>query len=363
MHSVTCDKALFVSIKYEYNALDFSSKWHLVAAEPNRGICIGLPPVTERNYNLMARLEDENKKFFIQSGWSQFITQKRKMVSDFSIFKEMSDNRPTETDKGRYAEALFRDWLVQFLPAKYGVTSGYIIQQMDTVKPRSALKGKLRHYDVIIYNRLDSPVLWTEISPDHSMSGRIRAIPAEYVHGVLEVKSTFNAKNIADAFKKLNELAPLLGIDDINEPYKQYIPSDFYMGMIFFELPKKEQGKLQLLNKLMPANFLKGFFGGIILSAEGLDQRKTGRFRYIPVGSSPLSIAKVKGRTLISVEGDIWSDSIEVSPGEHIVCMFGWSESNFSLFAFDLINVMNGTYRPDIVSSWHGLTLSLESNS
>ncbi len=63
MHSVTCDKALFVSIKYEYNALDFSSKWHLVAAEPNRGICIGLPPVTERNYNLMARLEDDNKNF------------------------------------------------------------------------------------------------------------------------------------------------------------------------------------------------------------------------------------------------------------------------------------------------------------
>jgi hypothetical protein len=55
------------------------------------------------------------------------------------------------------------------------------------------------------------------------MSGRIRAIPAEYVHGVLEVKSTFNAKNIANAFKKLNELAPLLGIEDNNEPYRQYI--------------------------------------------------------------------------------------------------------------------------------------------
>jgi hypothetical protein len=62
-------------------------------------------------------------------------------------------------------EALFRDWLEQFLPAKYGVTSGYIIQQKDAVKPRSALKGKLRHYDVIIYNKLDSSVLWTEMSP------------------------------------------------------------------------------------------------------------------------------------------------------------------------------------------------------
>src|SRR5713226_7130936 len=276
----------------------------------------------------MARQKDEDKKVSVRSGWSQFTTQKVKMVSDFRIFKEMSDNRPTETDKGKYAEALFRDWLEQFLPAKYGVTSGYIISQRDSFLPRNALKGKLRHYDVIIYNRLDSPILWTESSPDHSMSGRIRAIPAEYVHGVLEVKSTFNAKNIADAFKKLNELAPLLEIEDNNEPYKQYIPSDFYMGMIFFELPEKEQGNLQLLNKLMPANFLRGFFGGIILSAEGLDQRNTGRFWYVPVGSTPLSLAKVKGRTLTFVGDAIWSDSVESSPGEYTVCMFSWAVQN-----------------------------------
>ena len=107
----------------------------------------------------MARQEDEDKKIFIKSGWSQFTTQKRKMVSDFTLFKEMSENRPTETDKGRYAEALFRDWLEQFLPAKYGVTSGYIIQQMDAVKPRSALMGKLRHYDVIIYGSVALSVI------------------------------------------------------------------------------------------------------------------------------------------------------------------------------------------------------------
>lgn len=314
----------------------------------------------------MTSQDDKWKKVSEQSGWSQFSTQKRKMVGDFQIFKEMSDNRPTETDKGKYAEALFRDWLEQFLPARYGVTSGYIISQSDSTLPRSALKGKLRHYDVIIYNRLDSPVLWTEISPDHSTSGRIRAIPVEYVHGVLEVKSTLNARNITAAFRKLDELAPLLDIDDANERYKRYLPANFYMGMVFFDLPEKEQGKLQLLNQLMPANVLRGFFGGIVLSAEGLDQRKTGRFTYMPIGTEPLSLAKVKGRTLTSIAiegGGIWSDSIERPSGEHIVCMFDWSESNFSLFAFELIDVMNGTYHPGFLSSWHGLTFPLESNS
>ena len=147
---------------------------------------------------------DEDKKDSMQSGWPQFNIQKRKMVSDFGIFKDMSENRPTATDKGKYAEALFRKWLEQFLPARYGVTSGYIISQRDSFLPSVALKGKLRHYDFIIYDRLDSPVLWTEISPDHSLSGSIRAIPAEYVHAVLVVKSTFNANTIADAFKKLD---------------------------------------------------------------------------------------------------------------------------------------------------------------
>lgn len=86
---------------------------------------------------------------------------------------------------------------------------------------------------------------------------------------------------------------------------------------------------------------------------------------YMPLGSSPLSLAKVKGRTLISMgSACIWSDSREINPGEHVACMFGgWSESTFFRFAFDLISVMNGTYRPDRVSSLHGLTFSREANS
>lgn len=311
----------------------------------------------------MARQNGEDRKDSMRSGWSQFTTQKVKMVSDFRIFKEMSENRPTATDKGLYAEALFRKWLEQFLPAKYGVTSGYIISQRDSFLPRIELKGKLRHYDVIIYDRMESPILWTEISPDHSLSGSNRAIPAEYVHAVLEVKSTCNATTITDAFKKLDELAPFLfKTDALDEPYKHYIPPNFYMGMVFFELPNGKQKNLELLNKLMPANLLRGFSGGIILSGENLNQRNTGRFYYLS-DNEPLFLAKVPGRTLAFTGGDIWSDSRETSPGSHTACMFGWSESNFSLFAFELIGIMNGTYRPGFISSKHGLSFMLEPKS
>lgn len=312
----------------------------------------------------MAPQENGDQRVSEWSGWSQFTTQKRKMVSDFQIFKDMGENRPTETDKGRYAEALFRDWLEQFLPARYGVTSGYIISQRDSTVPRSALKGKLRHYDVIIYNKLDAPVLWTEISPDHSMTGRIRAIPVEYVHAVLEVKATLNAKNIADAFKKLDELAPLLEVDEANERYKRYLPANFCMGMIFFELPESV-ARLQLLNRLVPTTPLRGFFGGIVLSAEGVNPMNTGRFMY-RLGE-PYSLAKVKGRTLTSIArdgvGGIWSDSVEIAPGQHLTCTFHWAPAFFPDFAFDLIAIMNGTYTPGLVSSWHGLTFRVYPDS
>lgn len=310
----------------------------------------------------MARQRGEDKKDPVGSGWPQFTTQKVKMVSDFRVFKEMSENRPTATDKGVYAEALFRQWLEQFLPAKYGVTSGYIISQQDSFLPRHALKGKLRHYDVIIYNRMESPVLWTEVSPDHSQSKSNRVIPAEYVHAVLEVKSTFNATAIAAAFKKLDELIPLLQTDAPDKLYKQFLPANFCVGMVFFELPKDVQKNLELLNKLMPANFLRGFFGGIVLSAEGLNQRNTGRFFYIST-TGPLLLTKVPGRTLAYTGGYIWSDSRELSPGNHTACMFGWSASDFSLFAFELISRMNGTYRPELIPSIHGLSFMLGSQS
>lgn len=307
----------------------------------------------------MTPQKSNGEKSVVLGGWPQFTTQKSKLVNDFRTFAEMSENRPTETDKGKFAEALFRDWLEQFLPAKYGVTSGYIISQGDSTLPGDALKGKLRHYDVIIYNKLDSPVLWTEISPDHSHSGRVRAIPAEYVHGVIEVKSSFNARSISEALKKLNELTPLLQFDEPTERYKRFIPANFYMGLVFFTLPEKEQNKLDLLNKLKPGTFPRGFHGCVILSADGLNQRNTGLLAYYPVGGSPMFLAKPEGRTLISDCGGMWTDSQELAPGEHTVGIFSWSESNFAFFAFELIEVMNGTFRPGTLASKHGLRLRL----
>jgi hypothetical protein len=72
------------------------------------------------------------------------------------------------------------------------------------------------------------------------------------------------------------------------------------MGMVFFNLPEQEQKKLELLNKLMPATFLRGFHGGIILSADGLDQRKRLYNRVVMLPCSFLSIDPFLALLLLS---------------------------------------------------------------
>ena len=60
----------------------------------------------------------------------------------------------------------------------------------------------VRHFDVIVYDKINPPVLWVEKTLDKSEHGERRAIPAKYVHSVFEVKSTFNSKSIKEALEK-----------------------------------------------------------------------------------------------------------------------------------------------------------------
>ena len=63
---------------------------------------------------------------------------------------------------------------------------------------------------MIIYDYLESPVLWIEDNPDSSEQGHSLAIPVEYVRAVLEVKSTFCTKAVKDAIEHLSDLRPLM---------------------------------------------------------------------------------------------------------------------------------------------------------
>lgn len=154
------------------------------------------------------------------------------MLAVYDIAREQEGNRQVKTRHGLVAEARFRRWLSEFLPKRYGVTSGFVIS------PGISSFEYMVHYDVIIYDQLESPVLWVEDNPGSSEQGKSLAVPVEYVRAVIEVKS-FNTKSAKQAVEQLSKLKPLLSRVDLpNSRGKIYLPTNFFCATLFFELRK-----------------------------------------------------------------------------------------------------------------------------
>jgi hypothetical protein len=269
------------------------------------------------------------------------------MFDIFELAKNQNGHRPTQTDKGKIAEAAFREWLTRFLPRKFAVTSGYVISQGIHTD------DKLLRYDVIIYDAINSPILWVENNADNSEQGKFRAIPAEHVYGVLEVKSTFNKKSCKEAKEKLWELAPLLeNIDAPDEVYKKYLPANFCMGIIFFEILEGEKTNLGALINLIPletTSDLRGYFGGVIMQAENRDRNSTGKINFL---LSEDKISEVGDLSQCAMVGNFLTKE-----SKYFSAIIIWSPENFAAFAFDLLAMLNGTYRNGFASSFHGMTI------
>ena len=285
-------------------------------------------------------------------GWQEFLRQKKDVLHDYDAAKEANANRPVRTEHGNVAEARFRQWLSAYLPKKYGVTSGFIIPDVR------GINYTLNHYDVIIYDVMNSPMLWASNNPDDREQGRSLAIPAKYVRAVLEVKAAFNKKSIEDAKDKLREL----------NQCADHLSADYSSGMVFFEARQDELKSCKIAESLWDEE-IHGYFGGLILRAEGIDPRVTGYFVLASgasetVASMPLARdagglqVDGNGDPLLTQQGDVcnaysadgaWHFEKGYSPiveGVHL----NWSYNGFPAFFVDLLERLEGAYDPGKVS-------------
>lgn len=270
------------------------------------------------------------------------------MLDAFDRAREKARSHEVEVFHGKVAEAEFRKWLSGFLPKRYGVTPGYI------VSPGLKSSDKTPHFDVIIYDQLESPVLWVEDSPDVSPQGHSLAIPVEYVRGVLEVKSAFSPSTVDSAMEHLKDLLPLMGgPDEPQEKYKLHLPASSCCGLVFFDLKKEYEFSEAALAKLIAGIQFRGFFGGVILRGEGHTLGTTGRLSILQSNTPIESTIQKSGLSLLGGFG--MSQSSRVTDDLHFGSMLMWSETNFSQFGFDLIAVMQGTYEVGRLSSFHGM--------
>lgn len=282
-------------------------------------------------------------------GWTQFLTSRKEMLDAYDRARAKAKSREIETYHGKVAEGEFRKWLSDFLPKRYGVTSGYIVSQGQKSTEKTP------HFDVIIYDQLESPVLWVEDFPDVSSQGRSLAIPAEYVRCVLEVKASFSSASVGDAIEHLTDLLPLMdAFDEAQEKYKLHLPPTFCCGLVFFELRKEQQFSESAMSKLVDTIQLRGFFGGIILRGEGHAKDVTGKV-FLLQSDTPIENTIGKNKQSLLHLGFSMAEFDKISNDVHLGSMLTWSEMNFSQFGFDIIAMMQGTYEVGRLSSFHGI--------
>lgn len=300
-------------------------------------------------------MKDNNTPLKIQipsQGWKQFLTSRKEMLDSFDKARTHSRKHKVETFHGNVAEAEFRKWLTNFLPKKYAVTSGYIISQGVSDS------DKLPHFDVIIYEHLEAPILWIENNPDSSEQGRSLAIPAEFVKSVIEVKSAFKKSTVKDAIEHLAELKNLMkGTDAPNERYKMHLPPDFFCSIAFFELRKENEKDLKAIKELTNALNLRGFYGGVILRGEGHKKELTCNIKMLSADTKlTTSFEKtdslLKSHTIIELG--------QLNENTSFGAMLSWTEMNFSQFSFDLVALLNGSFEIGRLSSFYGFGTSNE---
>lgn len=183
-------------------------------------------------------------------GWREFASNRNEILAAYDLAKQREQSKPVKTEHGNVGEAALRNWLKNFLPKRYDVTSGFVIPNIIDSGDQ-----KLYHYDVIIYDQLNAPILWDEDNDDRSHQGKRRAIPAHHVLMVLEVKAQFNTTAMRDAIKKLREI----------DATKDHLPANYSSGIVFMELPPDLESRGNLLAQLCPDLLPHGCRGGVIL--------------------------------------------------------------------------------------------------
>jgi hypothetical protein len=294
------------------------------------------------------------------SGWKEFHRNRQDILDEVNRVRQLITNRSVKTAHGVAGEAYIRKWLSEFLPKKYGVTSGYVVPNLY------GDANKLYHYDVIIYDSLEAPVLWIEGNSDNSDQGKYRAIPAKYVKAVYEVKSTLSVKTVKEVLDKLNQL----------QLFKHQLDDKFSSAAIFIDLPSENINNKKILPALLKGCEMHGFWGGVVLHCE-IDKTATGVIHYsayekneptskmddLPL-ITPIDDVQVIGQEDGSIQlRSAGAGAILTSDGEktwyvtkvynkqYSVGALGvdiaWSRSGFSHFAMEVLRTLEGLERGD----------------
>lgn len=273
-------------------------------------------------------------------GVDSFFAERDKLLNAYDEAKKQASDDAVKTEHGVTGEAAVRKWLQSFLPKRFGVCKGYII----TINRE--LEGALEEWDVLVYDAMESPVLFTRGPGDADNAEAKRAIPVEHVRAVVEVKATLSPTMAKKCTDKLLKLEQFLG-DNRDSEYPLYLSDPFVCAALFLETKvdtlSQYRQALDNLAVLYQRESMIPFMGGLVLRS----QRNREHSGYL--------------LPMLSDEPTPFPDVFEMSSdfkyhdGTHGT--FGtlhWGVNNYPRFLFDFLALIRGT-RSNKLSSFYGL--------
>ena len=176
-------------------------------------------------------------------------------------------NHPT--DKGDAAEAVWLEMLSLYLPQRYRVAKGHVVDS----------EGKFsQQIDILVFDRQYSPFIF-------SFWGTT-VVPAESVYAAFEVKQTINAENIRYAQAKIDSVRSLhrtsLPIPHAGGiPHKPKILFDILGGLLTLESDYKPPFSKSLL-KALDDNHPARLGRGCVASHGLFGDDEEGNYRILP---------------------------------------------------------------------------------
>lgn len=269
---------------------------------------------------------------FKHIGVDAFQTMRKKLLYDYEVAKDQTHDDAAKVEHGNVGESVVRNWLEEFLPKRFGVCKGYIItKNLD-------YSGPLEEWDIIIYDALESPILFNRDAK--------KAIPIEYVRGVIEVKSTLNNKSAKKAEQKLRKLQKFIGENNSQE-YPDFLTIPFITAMIFFEIDAKNfkqyRASLDSIAKVYQQDKLLPFMGALVLKSSK-NPNHSGYLNAV-FGDAPVLKEPVfEMSTPFKYSTDDFG----------YFGAFGFGVNSFPEFIFDLLLFLKGE-KTNKVSSFYGL--------
>jgi len=112
---------------------------------------------------------------------------------------------------GSYREKIIHDWLRLYVPKKYGIASGFVINSENKISTQC---------DLIIYDIYNTPQIQTDENQ--------KFFPIETVLAIGEIKSDIQSfADLKGYVKKLSEVKKMRSEIKNPKPYYKHIPGDF----------------------------------------------------------------------------------------------------------------------------------------